>query len=152
MAKLIELAYFAAVVFSIIFFLHIGLAFHFKTKYMLAAIIGCFLEAAGYICRVLALNKPPGSTASKLEKSFIILGPTLIAATQYVMLEKIIHHSYPHVSPIKHDLITRIFVISDILTFIVQVGGSVFLLIPTATLDQINTGTNVLLAGIVMQM
>ncbi|KAI9340271.1 RTA1 like protein-domain-containing protein [Obelidium mucronatum] len=148
----IELAYAGAVIFSIILFLHVGLAIRFKTRYMLAAIVGCTLEAAGYIARVIAINDPFATGKYSIQQAFIILGPTLIAATQYVMLEKIIHFSYPAASPIKHHLITRIFVISDIITFIVQCGGSVFLLLPNPTMDQVDLGTNILLAGIVMQM
>ncbi|KAJ3003134.1 UNVERIFIED_CONTAM: hypothetical protein HDU68_005863 [Siphonaria sp. JEL0065] len=148
----IELAYFGAVLFSIILALHVGLAIQYKTRYMLAAIVGCTLEAAGYIARVIAINNPFKTTNYSVQQAFIILGPTLIAATQYVMLEKIIHFSYPTASPIRHHLITRVFVISDIITFIVQCGGSAFLLLPTPTQEQIDLGTNILLAGIVMQM
>ncbi|ORY31531.1 RTA1-domain-containing protein [Rhizoclosmatium globosum] len=149
---MVELAYMGAALWSIILIAHVGLAVRYRTWYMAAAIVGCLLETLGYIIRIIAIQDPFTTAKYSSQQAFIILGPTLVAATQYVMLEKIIHFSYPSASPIKHYLITRIFVVSDVITFIVQCGGSAFLLLPTPTPAQIDLGTNILLAGIALQM
>ncbi|ORY42468.1 RTA1 like protein [Rhizoclosmatium globosum] len=167
---MIELAYMGAAVWFAILVAHVSLAIRHRTSYMTAAIIGCLFETFGYSTRILAIRNPFQTATYASQQSFIILGPTLIAATQYVMLEKIIlgptliaatqyvmlekiiHFSYPSASPIRHYLITRIFVVSDVITFIVQCGGSAFLVAASTSPSQVTLGTNILLAGIGLQM
>ncbi|KAJ3389348.1 hypothetical protein CcCBS67573_g02908 [Chytriomyces confervae] len=145
----ISLAAVAAAIYTILFAFHLIQGIRHKTLYMAAAIAGAFFEAVGYFCRIVSINDPFNIPMYSAQYSFIVVSPVLVAATQYVMLEKVMHHSYPEASPVKHTLITRTFVISDIIAFLVQVAGSSILLSDRSKTD---LGLRIMMAGLVVQV
>ncbi|KAI8836981.1 RTA1 like protein-domain-containing protein [Chytriomyces cf. hyalinus JEL632] len=145
----VSLAAIAAAVYTILFAIHLIQGIRYKTFYMAAAIAGAFFEAVGYFCRIVSINDPFSIPMYSAQYSFIVVSPVLVAATQYVMLEKVMHHSYPEASPVKHTLITRTFVISDVIAFFVQVAGSSILLSDRTKTD---LGLRIMMAGLVVQV
>ncbi|KAI8836982.1 RTA1 like protein-domain-containing protein [Chytriomyces cf. hyalinus JEL632] len=143
------LAQIAAGVFVLLFLVHLGQAIRFKTRYMGAAIAGCLMEAIGYTSRCISIDNPFQIATYASQHGLIVISPVLVAATQYVMLEKVIHHSYPEASPVKHTLITKVFVIGDVIAFFVQIAGSGMLLSDPKNAD---LGIKVLMAGLVVQV
>ncbi|KAI9334013.1 RTA1 like protein-domain-containing protein [Obelidium mucronatum] len=144
-----NLAIMGATVFALLFLTHAILAIIYKTKYMIAATIGCALETIGYSLRILAIDDPFSTPKFSVQVVLIIIAPILMAATQYVMLEKIIHYSYPEASPVKHTLITKVFVVSDVVTFFVQAGGSIIF---NSHPEKTELGVQVLMVGLCIQM
>ncbi|KAJ3221200.1 hypothetical protein HDU81_010820 [Chytriomyces hyalinus] len=143
------LAQLAAAAFVLLFLVHLVQAIRFKTRYMAAAIAGCLMEAIGYMSRCASINNPFNIPIYASQHGLIIISPVLVAATQYVMLEKVIHHSYPEASPVKHTLITKAFVTGDVIAFLVQIAGSGMLLSDPKNAD---LGIKILMAGLVVQV
>ncbi|KAJ3243027.1 hypothetical protein HDU78_000910 [Chytriomyces hyalinus] len=143
------LAQIAAGIFALLFLVHLGQAIRFKTRYMGAAIAGCLMEAIGYASRCISIGDPFRIATYASQHGLIVISPVLVAATQYVMLEKVIHHSYPEASPVKHTLITKAFVIGDVIAFFVQITGSGMLVSDPKNAD---LGIKILMAGLVVQV
>ena len=144
-----NLAIMAAVVFFLIFFGHLAQGIRTRAKYMSPAIAGALMEAVGYSIRIASIQTPFNLVPYMMQQAFIIVAPIFIAYTQYVLLGKIIERVDESSSPIKHGIIAKVFVGSDIVTFIIQGGASSLLVaVPTQAL----LAQNLLVAGVVLQV
>ncbi|KAJ1567741.1 hypothetical protein HK405_004947, partial [Cladochytrium tenue] len=143
------LAFVAAAVFLVAGLLHLGQAIKLRTWYMAPAIVGCALEVAGYLARTQSMDQPFSTMLYAAQQVLIVIAPVLVAATQYIVLEKIMIHVDPTLAPIRPSLVAKIFVGSDIVSFIVQGSGS-GLMVGSTTMA--TTGTNVLLGGLGIQI
>ncbi|KAJ3130418.1 hypothetical protein HK100_008068 [Physocladia obscura] len=143
------LALVAGGVFALLFIAHIIQSIRFKTKYLIAAIIAAFMETTGYGMRYKAINKPFDVSGYATQQGMIILAPVLLAASQYVVLEKIIIYIGGASSPIRPSLIAKIFVTCDILSFAVQGAGSGILV---SSIQHYTIGTNILIGGLIVQV
>ncbi|KAJ1549240.1 hypothetical protein HK405_007230 [Cladochytrium tenue] len=143
------LAFVAAAVFLIAGLLHLGQSIKLRTWYMAPAIVGCALEVAGYLARTQAIDNPFSTKLYAIQQVLIVIAPVLVAATQYIVLEKIMEHVDPKLAPIRPSLVAKVFVGSDIVSFVVQGGGS-GLMVGSASMA--STGTNVLLGGLGIQI
>ncbi|KAF7352628.1 RTA1-domain-containing protein [Mycena venus] len=109
----------------------------FGAKFMLSMIIGAYTFAFGiYI----------------IEYLFVVLSPCAFIASEYVLLGRLARYlncdKHLMVNPRR---ITIVFISSDITTFLVQAaGGSVS--ISSNTLSLAKVGSNIFLAGLVMQL
>lgn len=84
-----------------------------------------------------------------IQSIFVLLAPTLFAAAVYMVLARIIRAvNGEEYSPIRINLITKIFVSCDIVTFFVQGGGAG--LMSQSSLN--NFGQYIVLAGLVLQI
>ncbi|KAJ3124223.1 hypothetical protein HK100_011306, partial [Physocladia obscura] len=144
-----NLAIMACVVYSVLFAISITQSYKFKSLYMIAALVGVFLEALGFGLRILSIDDPFEVTKYSVQQSFILIAPVLIAATQYVVLGKLIEYVDPVASPLRHDVIAKIFVTCDIISFLIQVGGSILLI---SFKQYFQTGTNILIGGLIVQV
>jgi hypothetical protein len=80
--------------------------------------------AAGYGFRVPSANKPLDIMLYVLQSLFIILPPSLYAATIYMIFGRIILFvKTPSASVIAPHRITKIFVVGDLISFLLQAGG-----------------------------
>ncbi|KAJ3101319.1 hypothetical protein HK100_004558 [Physocladia obscura] len=144
-----SLAIIGCAIFALIFFAHLIQSIQFKTRYLIPMIIASFMEVVGYAIRYKSIGDPFNLLEYSVQQTFIILAPIFLAASQYIMLEKLIINVGGSYSPIRHTLIAKIFVGCDILSFLVQCAGSAVLLtIPSLFV----TGTNILIAGLVVQV
>lgn len=84
-----------------------------------------------------------------IQNVFLLLGPTLFAASVYMTLGRIIRsvHAEKHsLVPIKW--LTKIFVMGDVVSFLVQGGASGLM----ATGNNVKMGSNIVVAGLVIQV
>lgn len=84
-----------------------------------------------------------------IQNVFLLLGPTLFAASVYMTLGRIIRS----VRAEKHSLVrinwlTKIFVMGDVVSFLVQGGASGLM----ATGNNVNMASNIVVAGLVIQV
>ena len=85
------------------------------------------VEAAGYEGRNISAGQSPNWTTGPyiLQSLTLLLGPTLLAASIYMTLGRLIRlldaDSY---SPIRTNWLTKVFVLGDELTFLTQSGGT----------------------------
>lgn len=120
----------AAVIFVILFvivtLIHIILAWKAKTKFLIAFIIGGLLEALGYAARAVNAHEAPNYSviAYAMQSLFILLAPSLFAASIYMVLGRIIRLTDgDSKSLIRGTRLTKIFVCGDVLAFLIQSGG-----------------------------
>ena len=82
------------------------------------------VEAVGYVGRIIAHNNQKSIGIYIMQTLLLLVAPALYAASVYMTLGRIILHTRgEHLSPIKRTLLTKIFVIGDVFSFLVQSGG-----------------------------
>ncbi|KAJ6114045.1 hypothetical protein N7523_007362 [Penicillium sp. IBT 18751x] len=107
------------------------------------------VELIGYTARTGASNNTGKLMPYIIQSIFVLLTPTLVAAAVYIVLARIIRaFSGEEYSPIRINLITKIFVYCDIVTFFVQGGGAGFM----AERSLSNIGQYIILTGSVLQV
>ncbi|KGO70835.1 RTA-like protein [Penicillium expansum] len=143
----------AAVIFLVLF--AAATTFHFwklhrtKAWLCLAFSIGGLFEVIGYAARVAAHNSTDSVIVFAIQNVFLLLGPTLFAASVYMTLARIICsvHAEKH-SLVRIKWLTKIFVMGDVVSFLVQGGASGLM----ATGNNQKMGSNIVVAGLVIQV
>jgi hypothetical protein len=120
----------AAVIFTILFLLtsvlHIYQLVRTRTWYFTPLVVGCLMECLGYIGRIWCARQSPNWTLGPyiFQSIFLLVAPALFAASIYMILRRIIvavdGEKY---SMIKERWLTKIFVASDILSFLILSSG-----------------------------
>ena len=95
--------------------------------YMIPMLIGCLCEFIGYVGRIVSSTESPDYKLAPyiLQALLLLVAPALLAATIYTILGYIIlavdaeHHSM-----IQKKFLTKIFVIGDLFSFMVQSTGT----------------------------
>ncbi|KAJ9107644.1 hypothetical protein QFC21_001104 [Naganishia friedmannii] len=95
-----------------------------RQRYMLALTLGSIFMILGWGCRV-GWHFKPGSTSVYIpETLFILLSPCAFIANNYVILPRLATHlDEERCLFIKSRIIVRLFVWSDVITFIFQAAG-----------------------------
>lgn len=121
----------AAVIFVVLFVVttlaHVFLAFKHKTKFLTAFIVGGLMEAVGYATRAVNAHQSPNYSTMPyaLQSLFILLAPSLFAASIYMILGRIIRLTHGDSrSIIRPSRLTKVFVLGDVLSFLIQSGGN----------------------------
>jgi hypothetical protein len=84
-----------------------------------------------------------------IQNVFILLGPALFAASIYMCLSRIIRGiQASHLSPIRPRVLTRTFVIGDIMSFLVQ-GSAAGMMV---TGNNAKLGEGIVIAGLLVQI
>ncbi|KAL2838119.1 RTA1 like protein-domain-containing protein [Aspergillus pseudoustus] len=133
---------------------HIFLAIKHRLKFLIAFIIGGFFETIGYAARAVNAHQAPRyeTLPYAMQSVFILLAPSLFAASIYMILGRLIRRvDGDSRSPIKSTKLTRIFVIGDILAFLVQGGGGA-ILTGAKSASKEKLGENVIIAGLFVQI
>jgi hypothetical protein len=119
-----------AAIFVILFLLtalfHIFQLIRKRTWYFIALIIGALMECLGYLARFQSARQAPNYTLGTFiaQSLLILVAPSLIAATVYMILGRIIVATDgERYSFIKKKWLTKIFVISDVLSFFILTIG-----------------------------
>ncbi|KAL7949784.1 RTA1 like domain-containing protein [Trichoderma barbatum] len=150
----------AAAVFCILFFLSTLLHFlqMWKTRswYLTPLVIGCLFEFIGFAGRAASGAEKAGCWTLGpyiTQSMFILLAPALFAASIYMILGRIIllidghDHSF-----IKPQWLTKIFVFGDVICFLLLAGGSGILASSKNSPSMSDTGNNVIIGGLVLQL
>ncbi|KAJ5938862.1 hypothetical protein N7466_001996 [Penicillium verhagenii] len=148
----------AAVIFVLLFFTltlgHIFLACKHKLKFLIAFIVGGFFESIGYAARAVNAHTAPNYATMPyaLQSLFILLGPSLFAASIYMILGRIIRLTDGDSrSMIRGTRLTKIFVSGDVLSFLVQSGGGA-LMSGAKTASKLKLGEDVIIVGLIIQI
>ncbi|KAK5798256.1 hypothetical protein VI817_004547 [Penicillium citrinum] len=142
----------AAVVFMLIFLLitalHCWRMFKTKTWFCIAFTLGGLFEVIGYLGRCIAHNNTTTMGPYVLTNAFVLLGPTLFAASIYMALGRIIRRVRgEHLSIIRVSRLTKTFVWGDIISFAVQ-GNST----PLSVLGYAKWGKILVIVGLLIQL
>ncbi|KAI1104075.1 RTA1-domain-containing protein [Jackrogersella minutella] len=120
--------------------------------YSAALTVGCILEFAGYVSRVLLHANPWNSTAFQTQICAIILAPTLICISIYLTLKHVTLSLNPALSRLRPRLYPLIFVPADVSCLILQaIGGSLAASAGFDHPDLLVSGDHVIIAGIALQ-
>lgn len=107
------------------------------------------VEVIGYVGRAAANNSTDSVIVFAIQNVFLLLGPTLFAASVYMTLGRIIRsvHAEKH-SLVRINWLTKIFVMGDVVSFLVQGGASGLM----ATGNNVKMASNIVVAGLVIQV
>ncbi|KAH9223898.1 RTA1 like protein-domain-containing protein [Leptodontidium sp. 2 PMI_412] len=119
----------AAVIFLLFFlalaFLHTWKIRQTGCKFCICFTIGCFFEFIGYCGRASAHRKTDKLMPYIIQSIFILVAPALFAASIYMTLGRIVRSVRgEHHSVIRINWLTKLFVIGDVLSFMIQSGSS----------------------------
>ena len=107
------------------------------------------VEFIGYAARAGAYDKTGKLMPYIIQSVFVLIAPTLFAAAVYMVLARIIRAvDGEKLSPIRINLITKIFITCDIVTFFVQGGGAGMMAQSSLT----KIGQDIVLAGLILQI
>ncbi|KAL1591359.1 hypothetical protein SLS60_012058 [Paraconiothyrium brasiliense] len=147
----------AAVIFIILFLVITAIHFYqlIRTRawFFIPFIIGGFFQVIGYIGRAKSSAESPNWTVPtySLQTILLLVAPALYAASIYMILGRIILLTDGEVhSIIKKKWLTKIFVMGDVVSFLMQgAGGGIM---ATGTLSALKTGENIIIGGLVVQL
>ncbi|OZJ01584.1 hypothetical protein BZG36_05540, partial [Bifiguratus adelaidae] len=134
---------------------HIYQAWRLKKTFCWVLIMGGIWEVIAMGTRIIEIINSSNKSLNQTSFVFILLAPLWINAFCYIIVGRMIHFYMPdhQVAGIKGERVAMIFVLADISSFIVQLGGA---LIATGTgnnvsYNQTMTGLHVYTAGICYQ-
>ncbi|CEJ60337.1 hypothetical protein PMG11_08914 [Penicillium brasilianum] len=133
---------------------HICLAIKYRLKFLTAFIIGGFFEVLGYAARAVNAHQAPNYATMPyaMQSVFILLAPSLFAASIYMVLGRLIRRvDGESRSLIKSTKLTKIFVVGDILAFLIQSGGGA-MLSGAKSASNMKLGENVITVGLFVQI
>ena len=111
----------------------------------------CSVETIGYIGRVLSHYDPEGLGPFIMQSLLILLGPALYAASIYMTLGRIIRAvGAESLAVVPAAWQTRLFVLGDVLSFLLQmVGGGIQ---AAGTLELLHAGEKIITVGLFVQI
>ncbi|KAH7208091.1 RTA1 like protein-domain-containing protein [Fusarium oxysporum] len=145
----------AAVIFIILFLVlsaaHTWKMIHNRLWFCIPFVIGGFLEVIGFIGRAMA-NKATDKLGPYIIQSvFLLIPPSLFAASIYMTLGRIIRGLGPKgesCSIVRVKWLTTLFVVGDVFSFLVQSSGAGMM----AAGDDPTMGENIVIGGLVIQV
>ncbi|ODM14534.1 hypothetical protein SI65_10020 [Aspergillus cristatus] len=143
----------AAVIFLILFLLatlfHSWKIWKTRTVFCIVFAIGGLFEVIGFGARASAHSRTGSVLTFSIQNVFILLGPTLFAATVYMTLGRIIRSIRAEQSSVvRVDWLTKIFVTGDVLSFLLQGTGAGIM----ATGSNASLGQDITMVGLVVQV
>ncbi|RPA73368.1 RTA1 domain protein, partial [Ascobolus immersus RN42] len=145
----------AAIVFVILYFItgayHTYQIIKTKTWYFIPLVVGVIFQFGGHIARCFATQNVNELNPYLVNTLLCIVAPVLYAASIYMILGRLIirlraaHHS---IIPLR--FLTKIFVVGDVISFMIQGGGSGLM----SSGDPKNTplGEKIIVAGLFFQI
>ncbi|CEI67613.1 hypothetical protein FVEN_g5700 [Fusarium venenatum] len=126
----------------------------FRTRHWfgLTIIIGGIFEVVGLAARAYSRDHLSDLGPYIIQILLVLLAPILFVASIYMFLGRLIHASgYPSLSLIPARWLSKIFVLGDIICFLVQgVGGGK--LVDPKSIEEAKAGKNIVLAGLGLQV
>ena len=157
----------AAVIFTILYFslalYHFYLCFIYsrkqplRHKYTIPLFVAGVVSTAGYAIRIASIKSLDSVSLYATSASYVVISPIFICATLYLLLTRLIRFNLPEgpaqvflrISP---RWLGRIFITSDICSFLTQCSGSGIASSGNWEGDLNDVGTNVLLVGLALQL
>ncbi|KAL7411852.1 RTA1 like protein-domain-containing protein [Mrakia frigida] len=145
----------AAIVFVVAFGIsaiaHIAQASMRKSWWMWPLIVGVLGEVAGYLTRYLSITQSTNTDLWLASMLLIILAPNFLAATDYILMARLMLFVAPELSVISPKWIGTIFIACDLLALALQGagGGS---LGSVRTPASLNRAKAILISGLVFQL
>ncbi|CAH0021390.1 unnamed protein product [Clonostachys rhizophaga] len=136
------------VLFGLVTLFHAVLMFKTRTWYFIPMVLGGICETFGYYGRGWAGGEPNRPGPFMLQLMLILVGPVFIAATIYVTLGR--YKQMMLNEPTRRCSPTSFFVLTDIIAFCTQIGGS--LVQVTGNLKIMKIGDKVVLGGLIFQL
>ncbi|KAH0158140.1 RTA1 protein, partial [Aureobasidium melanogenum] len=145
----------AAIIFVVLFGLgfvgHIYYVFKLRARYFIPFTVGVLLECIGYVGRALSHSDKEALGPYIMQSLLILVAPALYAASIYMVLGRIIRLlDAEEYSIIRTKWLTKVFVIGDVFSFLVQSSGAGFQ--AQGDLDAFNLGKDIVIAGLVIQI
>ncbi|KPM41928.1 hypothetical protein AK830_g4655 [Neonectria ditissima] len=148
----------AAVIFAVVFGIsalgHTYQMVQRRTWYFTAFLIGVLFEVGGYAARAVNASETPDWSQAPfiVQTLLLLLAPALFAASIYMVLGRIIRTlEAEHHSIVRVNWLTNIFVLGDVLSFIVQAVGGV-IVANADSKDDLDKGQNIVLVGLAIQI
>ncbi|KAH0848332.1 putative RTA1 domain protein [Fonsecaea pedrosoi] len=160
----------AAVIFSVLYFLltlwHGYINFvatrhaTYKHKYTIPLFVACVISTAGWSIRNASIHDLDSIPLYAVSASYIVISPIFVCATLYLLLTRLIRTSLPAEDGqhqqvffrIRPGWLGRLFITSDIVSFLTQCSGSGIASSGNWEGDLKTVGTNVLLVGLSLQL
>ncbi|KAF2496162.1 RTA1-domain-containing protein [Lophium mytilinum] len=152
----------AAVIFIVLFavttFFHVFQCWKHRSLFMIALIVGGTFEFVGYAGRAVSAHNTQSLNPYIIQTILILLGPSLFAATIYMILGRLIRRvDGEKYSPIRATWLTKIFVLGDVLSFLLQGGGAGIMSGANKgdaknAQSKIDLGQKVIIVGLVLQV
>ena len=124
-------------------------------KWWLIGTVGIFgaLEAAGWGCRYGNTDdkEPDNMTLYAVQSAFLVISPCFFTAFIYVQLGVIISYIGSKFSLLRPKFFGAIFITVDVISILIQAAGGGISSSNTDEADSLETGSHVMLAGIVFQ-
>jgi hypothetical protein len=141
----------------------------YKHRYTIPLFVACVLATSGYSVRIASIHQPSDVALYATSSSYVVLSPIFVCATLYWQLAYMImlllptkpptsiHTPPPRKSPqylykIPPRFLGRLFIASDITSFLTQASGSGIASSGNWEGNLKDIGTNVLIAGLVLQL
>ncbi|KAJ6528733.1 RTA1 like protein [Mycena vulgaris] len=141
------------VLFAISTLLHLGQATYYRLWWLIpSACLAGILEIVGWSGRLWSSISPRIFESFEIQIVCTIMGPTPLAAANFIILGRVINHLGPVYSRLSPKLYTGLFLCCDIISLVVQgIGGG---MAAGAVNQHMNPekGGHVMLGGIVFQM
>ncbi|KAF3398150.1 Protein RTA1 [Penicillium rolfsii] len=157
----------ACIIFTILYLLpfiyhfHLSVIAPWKRKssragYFVPVMIGAAIEVVAYAIRAASVKKPDNIGLYAISATLIVIAPVLVCASLYILIGRLIQSTekepallFGKVSP---AWIPRVFVTSDILSFLTQASGSGIASSNDWEGTQKDVGVGVLIGGLVLQL
>lgn len=111
--------------------------------------IGAFMMTTGYVFRFISAKSPSSMGPYIGQSLFIILPPSLYAATIYMIFGRLVLFvNAAEASIIRPTRVTKIFVTGDVLAFLLQAGGGGMM----AQVSMAKMGQAIMLIGLFVQL
>ncbi|KAF7859690.1 hypothetical protein EAF04_008769 [Stromatinia cepivora] len=139
----------AAILFGSSAFFHVWQMLRKRTWFYTPLLVGAVMMTFGYIARSFSAKSPAEVMPYIAQSLLIILPPSLYAATIYMIYGRIAFFvNAPGASIIRPARVTKIFVVGDVVAFLMQAGGGGMM----AQSSMANTGQKVILFGLFVQL
>ncbi|EMD40747.1 hypothetical protein CERSUDRAFT_111327 [Gelatoporia subvermispora B] len=123
----------------------------YRGKCMLPMVVGDWTYALGFVVRFALHSNPDSKGVYIIFELLNVLSPCAFIATEYMVLGRLAGYldcrQHLLIAPNK---IARVFVISDVVTFLIQAGGASLSTAKTAS--ALRSGEHIFLAGLVLQL
>lgn len=132
---------------------HLVLMCKFPQKFFIPFLLGAIFQVVGYAFRIV-YAEGDALMPYIIQSLFILIAPIFYAASIYGLLEKlIIYVKAESTIPLRPTLITKLFLIGDILAFIMQStgGGMQAMAANSGDLSMSQTGADVVVIGLSIQ-
>ncbi|KZV91327.1 hypothetical protein EXIGLDRAFT_648310 [Exidia glandulosa HHB12029] len=138
------------VIFGIALLLHIGQAIRYRTWWVWPLIIGLILETEGFAFRWYSIVKFYTLWPLVVSQVSVIVAPAFIAAQNYMLVGRMMSYLGKEHSIVSHTLITKIFVLCDIVSILTQAVSASML--NGDDLTTVRTGFDILIAALAFQV